>query len=241
MRFVRMIAATMLLALAACGQSPDAPCRNEAALTALTRSITEKAVTGAQQVADQRLPGSGATLSAFRSVADRFELSVADGRFVETAPDAALRCKGRLSITVPDDVLAKADTVAAMLGKGNLAALSKAEGVELDGTTFRIDVDYAVAADGSGQVTEPERGTYFVGLVRDLLVAGALEPYIRSQHDAMRAEKQARAEAQAIAADPSRTDELEALLEREQQLHAENGGDRPAMAAESAEVAARGL
>lgn len=189
MRLVRTIAILAFLAPAACAEAPDAPCRDDAAIAALTKGITEKAITTAQQMADHRMPGSGATLSAFRSVADRFELSVADARLSEMGPDATLRCVGRLSITVPSDVLAKADNVAAMLGKGNIDTLAKAEGVELDGMTFRIDVDYLVAANGSGEVIEPERGTRFVGLVRDLLVAGVLDQHIRSQYDAARAEE----------------------------------------------------
>jgi len=245
MHFTRSVAALALLSLAACAENPDAACQGDAVIAALTKGITEKAITGAQQMADHRMRGSGATLSAFRSVADRFELSVTKARVIEKGPGAARRCAGRLSITVPEDVLTKADNVAAMLGKGDIQALAKAENVDLKGTTFRTDVDYSIAGDDGGAVVEPERGTRFVGLVRDLLVAAVLDQHIRSEYDAIREEEQVRADARAMAEDPDRADELAELLERERQAHAEDDADGVAAAAERAaaasEAAVRGL
>ena len=83
MHFTRSVAALALLSLAACAENPDAACQGDAVIAALTKGITEKAITGAQQMAYHRMRGSGATLSAFRYVADRFELSVAKARVIE--------------------------------------------------------------------------------------------------------------------------------------------------------------
>lgn len=245
MIFGRRAATLAILLLAACSNDRDAVCRDDAVLAALTADIAARAVADAQQMADRRIPGSGATPAAFQSVAADFVLNVKDARVVRGGPDEPRRCAGRLSVTVPKQVLDNAEAFAAMRDKGRLSDLAKAEGFDLEGTTFGAEIEYSLAPTSSGDGASPELADEhrFAGIMMDMLIATVLKDRIRADYDAIRQEEQARAEARAIAADPSRADELADLLERERRAHAADDDEpiaiRAERAAEATEAAAR--
>jgi hypothetical protein len=217
----------------------------------VTKATVDAAVTQAQGWTSRRAAGSGATPAMLRSVADDFMFDLSNAQAVDGHVDAPLRCAGRLSVTVPKDVLDKAERVVALQDRGKLQDHAKAAGVDLTATTLAADVEYSLVP---GEGDDPpqaklEGDAGFAGFVGGLLTAAVLEPYMQAEYDAVKQEEQARAEARAMANDPSRAAELAGLRARKRHTHAadddESAGfraDKAAVAAEraAAEAAARG-
>lgn len=171
------------LLMSSCSAGTESACDGDAVTAALAGAIGKKAVGDARQEANAADASAGITTSSLNAIFDDFKVELSDVRTVRDDPESTkLYCAARLAIVVPKEVLDKADSARSMSELDSLKDLANVQDVDLEGTKFRIDAEYSVQPtdDGKKLFAELDGGGQIVAVVKEVVLAAALEQHVRS-------------------------------------------------------------
>mgnify|MGYP003390293725 CR=1 FL=1 len=215
--------------LASCSNNLGSSCAGDSVIESLSDALSKKAVADARKEIGASDPSISVTTSKLNAIFHDFKVALDDVRTVRDDPNSTkLYCAARLGVKIPKEILDKADSARAMADLESLQQFANVQDVDLEGSTLLINAEYSVQPtdDGAKLFAELDGGTQLTAVLKEVIMATALEQQIRSKRAEEDRENAALAREERLASDAEEAANAEAakaaLAESKENLNLAN-------------------